>query len=89
MKPLPHRYTVLASATEESTVCETVGIVDRADSVMRFTGADLQLRLVIPFSKDQERAQRLLTKAEQGCLITNSLKFTPTLRIEIAVEQAA
>jgi peroxiredoxin-like protein len=66
--------------------CSADGTLDRADGVMRFTELRLRVRLVLPADADRERAERLLQKAEKGCLITNSLVLTPTLETEIATE---
>jgi organic hydroperoxide reductase OsmC/OhrA len=59
--------------------CRGEGILDRVDGTTRFKGLSLHAQLVVPPNVDHERGKRLLTKAEHGCLITNSLAFAPTL----------
>jgi peroxiredoxin-like protein len=70
-------------------VCEGSGTVERAEGTTRFTAIDLSVRLEIPNAADTERAKKLLEKAEKSCLVTNSLRFAPTLRIQVAVKRAA
>ena len=64
--------------------CDVEGTLDRIDRVTQFTACTLRVRLKITEGADKEHALRLLKKAEQGCLVTNSLKFEPVL--EPAVE---
>jgi organic hydroperoxide reductase OsmC/OhrA len=66
--------------------CDAEGVLDRSDSVVRFTQLHLRARLVVPPGVDTERAKRLLEKAEAACLVTNSLALRPTLTAEIAAE---
>jgi organic hydroperoxide reductase OsmC/OhrA len=68
-----------------SLACEVSGTVDREDRVTRFTHFDVRARLRVPSGTNEEQALRLLTKAEETCLVTNSLRPTPHLdaRIEI------
>jgi peroxiredoxin-like protein len=72
-----------------SLVCDGDGTVDRTNGVTSFTGVQLRARLVIPVGTDEEKATRLLEKAEKACLISNSLKFTPTIEADVAIELAA
>jgi organic hydroperoxide reductase OsmC/OhrA len=53
--------------------CEVDGTLDRQDRVTRFTAATLTVELEIDAGASAERAERLLHKAEEICLITNSL----------------
>jgi organic hydroperoxide reductase OsmC/OhrA len=62
--------------------CRVVGVLDRVDRVTRFTEMHLYVQLQLPPGGDVEKAQRLLEKAEQACLITNSL----TARVELHAE---
>lgn len=59
------------------------GTLDRVERAMLFTGFDIRAKLEVPAGTDPERARRLLEKAEQTCLITNSLKSTVHLECEI------
>ena len=58
----------------KSLACNVVGDLDRVDGVTQFTGFDVHAALEIPPGIEHSRAVRLLEKAEQHCLITNSLK---------------
>jgi peroxiredoxin-like protein len=57
--------------------CHVDGILDRVDGALRFTSFIVQATLTIPPAGDPddnlEKADKLLHKAEHGCLITNSL----------------
>ncbi|MGH0029303.1 MAG: OsmC family protein [Myxococcota bacterium] len=53
--------------------CEVEGTLDRVERVTRFTEFRVRASLRVPPDVDEERAQRLLARAEQTCLITNSL----------------
>ena len=69
--------------------CEAVGTVDRVERVSQFTAVVLRARLRIPAGTSEDRARRLLTKAEDTCLVTNSLKVRPQLEVEVEVETPA
>ncbi len=51
----------------------TDGTLDRIEGKMRFTAFTTHARLILPVGADVERAKKLLEKAEQSCLIANSL----------------
>lgn len=53
--------------------CEVSGVLDRVDRVTRFVEFSLRVSLTAPAHTTRERAERLLQKAEESCLITNSL----------------
>jgi organic hydroperoxide reductase OsmC/OhrA len=57
-----------------SLECKVEGILDRVDSVTRFTEYRLHAELTVPAGTNEERADRLLHRAKQFCLVTNSLK---------------
>lgn len=72
---LTFRAVARASKFEWTNLtCQAQGILDRLDRVTQFTEIHLTVTLVAPAGTDAEKAQRLLEKAEQNCLITNSLK---------------
>lgn len=56
-----------------SLVCAVEGTLDRVDGKVRFTRIEITAHLSVPPGVDTERARRLLKKAEQNCLITQSL----------------
>lgn len=66
--------------------CEVEGTLDRVERVMQFTAFRVRAALRVPPDTNEERAQRLLARADQSCLITNSLKaeFHLSTSIEIA-----
>jgi peroxiredoxin-like protein len=53
--------------------CQVDGTLDRQDRVTRFTAVALTVELEIDAAASAERAERLLHKAEEICLITNSM----------------
>jgi organic hydroperoxide reductase OsmC/OhrA len=67
----------------KSLVCDVVGDLDSVDGVTQFTGFSMHATLEIPEESDQNRAGRLLEKAERHCLITNSLKAESHLDADI------
>jgi peroxiredoxin-like protein len=66
--------------------CQATGLLDRIDRVTRFTEIRLAVTLWAPSGTNEERARRLLEKAEQGCLITNSLTAKITLNMELLID---
>jgi peroxiredoxin-like protein len=66
--------------------CDAEGVLDRREGVVRFTELHLRARLVLPRGVDNDRAKRLLEKAEATCLVTNSLALRPTLTADIVAE---
>jgi organic hydroperoxide reductase OsmC/OhrA len=71
-----------------SLSCEVSGTVDRVDRVTQFTAFDVRARLVVTAGVDVEQAQRLLAKAEQTCLVTQSLKAAAHLEASVEVDTA-
>jgi organic hydroperoxide reductase OsmC/OhrA len=69
--------------------CRAEGVLDRAEGVTRFTELHLHARLTLPAGGDVARGQRVLEKAEKGCLVTNSLKFEPTLTADVVAAPPA
>lgn len=62
---------------------ECVGTLERPDRVTQFTRFDLSATLVLPPDVSEEQARRILTRAEETCLVTRSLKAETHLAIEI------
>lgn len=69
-----------------SLTCHVVGTVDRVDRVTQFTRFDVRAGLRVPPGTDEDRARRLLAKAEQTCLVTNSLKAPSHLAATVEVD---
>lgn len=63
--------------------CATEGVLERIERVTRFTRFNTRAKLTIAADADPDKARRLLDKAEQLCLITNSLNAEAHLQIEI------
>ena len=66
--------------------CEVSGTLDRVDHATQFTAFDVRAHLSIPATMDAGQARRALERAEGQCLISNSLKATIRLSIDIAVD---
>jgi organic hydroperoxide reductase OsmC/OhrA len=71
-----------------SLECRVTGTVDRVDRVTQFTALEVRARLRLPAGAKPDQAQRLLTKAEETCLVTNSLKVRPHLEAFVEVEES-
>jgi len=72
-----------------SLTCEVAGTVDRVERVTQFTEFLVRARLRVPEGTDGAQAQRLLERAEQSCLVTNSLKAAARLETQIEVASRA
>jgi organic hydroperoxide reductase OsmC/OhrA len=64
--------------------CEVTGTLDRQDRMPQFTRFQIRARLGVPAGTNHDVARSALQKAEQRCLIANSLK-APVL-LEATVE---
>jgi len=85
---LTFRAIARASKLEWTSLeCEVEGTLDRREHVTLFTGFTLQATLAVPPGTDEERAHRLLEKAEAGCLVTNSL--SAETHLDATVSKAA
>ncbi len=83
---LSFRAIAKASRFEwESLGCEVEGTLERVDRVTQFTDFDVAATLKIAAGSDEDRARKLLEKAEHACLITNSLKAESHLEINIEI----
>ena len=69
-----------------SLECSVTGTVDRVDRVTQFTAIELRARLTVPAGSKEDQAHRLLAKAEETCLVTNSLKARPHLETIVELE---
>jgi organic hydroperoxide reductase OsmC/OhrA len=63
--------------------CEASGTVDRADRVTQFTAFSVRASLQVPAGTNEEQAKRLLARAKETCLITNSLKASCHLETDV------
>lgn len=64
---------------------EVEGTLDRVERVTQFTAFNIVAKLTIGSDEERDKAERLLQKAEDTCLISNSLKAVPHLEVEVAV----
>lgn len=64
---------------------KTEGTLDRIEGKMRFTKFVTHAKLQIPAGADTERARKLMEKAEQVCLIANSLSAERHLEAEVSI----
>lgn len=69
-----------------SLTCEVEGKVDRVERVTRFTEVVVRARLRLADAGKEDQAVRLLTKAEETCLVTNTLNVTPRLETSVEVD---
>ena len=65
--------------------CSVDGTLDKVDRVTQFTGFKVSASLEVAAGSNVEKAERLLEKAEQVCLITNSLKADSRLEATVHV----
>jgi peroxiredoxin-like protein len=63
--------------------CQVEGVLDKPERAMEFVKFTIDARLVVPADADPDKAKRLLSRAEQTCLITNSLKAESHLNSNI------
>lgn len=68
-----------------SLTCDVVGDLDRVERVTQFVGFKVRATLEIPQTTNEEKALRLLEKAEKSCLITNSLIADSHLEAEVRI----
>jgi len=81
------RAVARASKLEWSRLaCDVTGTLDREEGKPRFTRLDVQARLAVPKDTDVAKARRVLEKAEQSCLVTNSLRAESHLESNVDVE---
>lgn len=63
--------------------CGVEGVLEHAGNTTQFTRFATTARLTIPPEADPEKARRLLSRAEHGCLIANSLRGERTLTMAV------
>ncbi|MGI9316774.1 MAG: OsmC family protein [bacterium] len=69
-----------------SLECEVAGTLERIDGTTKFTEFKVGAALHVAQGTNQEKAQRILEKAEAGCLITNSLSGQTHLTAVVSVQ---
>lgn len=84
---LSFRAIARASRFEWSALdCQAEGTLDRIDRVTQFTELKVIAVLDVPAGSDENKAKRLLEKAEHVCLITNSLKAESHLETTVRTQ---
>ena len=68
-----------------SLKCEVEGTLERGEGRTKFTDFVVRAELHVPQGTNEERAHRILQKAEDSCLITNSLSSTTHLNAVVLV----
>jgi peroxiredoxin-like protein len=68
--------------------CNSKGKLDQVDGKFLMTEVLLEPTVTISNEKDRERAERVLTKAEAACLISNSIKSKVTMQPFIVVKSS-
>jgi len=68
--------------------CRVEGVLERVGRTSQFTRYTTFAKLTVPEGADSAKARELLERAEQGCLIANSLRGSRALEAEISVEGA-
>jgi len=66
--------------------CRVDGVLDRVDRVTKFTQFVMDIELVIPAGSDEVEAARVVHKAEQACLVTNSMTAEVEANVQVRVE---
>lgn len=82
-------FRAIARASKLSWIslrCEVEGTLDRVERVTLFTGFLVRASLQLPAGANEEQAHRLLERAEQSCLVTNSLKGESRLEATVEVQ---
>ncbi len=75
-----------ASKLEWSSLeVSTQGTLDKVDRQIKFTRLDTKAHLTISDESLREKAEKLLHKAEENCLINNSLDAEKQLSVEISL----
>ena len=63
--------------------CCVEGVLEHVGNATHFTRFAMTARLTLPPGADEARARLLLSKAEHGCLIANSLRGERTFSMEV------
>ena len=65
--------------------CDVEGTLERVEGTAKFTAFKVNATLNVPADTNEPRARRILEKAEESCLITNSLSGTTHLHAVVLV----
>lgn len=82
---LTFRAIARASKLEwQALTVEATGTLDRVDRKTQFTDIGLSIAVTVTGDVSEQQVERLLHKAEEGCLITNSLNAAISLEFAVA-----
>ncbi|WKZ69418.1 MAG: OsmC family protein [Melioribacteraceae bacterium] len=70
----------------KSFECDGVGKMEKVDGRFMISEIVLKPKVVVTEEKDIERAQRIVEKAENHCLISNSMKTNIKLEMNVVAE---
>lgn len=73
----------------DSVECHVEGKLDRVDRSMKFTEFTVNATLHVPPDTDEQKARRILEKAEATCLVTNSMSASRHLNAVVRVTSSA
>ncbi len=65
--------------------CDGTGKLERVDGKFMISEIELKPRIIVREEKDIERAERIIEKSENACLISNSIKTKIILNPEITL----
>ena len=71
-----------------SIECVSEGVLDRVERKTQFTKIVTKAKLIIPTDGDTDKAEKLLHKAEESCLISNSLTAESLIECEVIIESS-
>jgi len=77
----------LSKVSWTTLICDASGTVDRVDRITRFTALSMRVSLEVPEGTNEDQAERLLARAEQACLITNSLNAPCHVETAVRIAQ--
>jgi len=81
-------FRAIAKASKldwQSIDCSVDGTLERVERTTRFTAVTVNAKLTLGPDADQAKAERLLHKSEEACLITNSMTAETHLDTDIKV----
>ena len=85
---LTFRAVAMASKFDwQALSCTADGTLDRVDRVTKFTSITVSATLTVSAEADQAKAEKLLQKSEEICLVTNSMTAQCHLVTEIVVAE--
>lgn len=81
-------FRAIAKATKlpwDAIECAVSGTLDRVEKVSQFTQFHVRATLRVPPGTDEAKARAAMERAEQICLITNSLKGKAHLEANVEI----